>query len=304
MRSLGIFAAPFKPQACELAARLVQLGEARGLRLRIEESCAQTINRPDLAGSDDQVARCEAVVVLSGDGGVLSAARAAAPHGTPILAVDLGRLGFLSTVRPGDLDKAFEQLLCDGFEVEERTMLEAQVLREGAPVSTAKPTAGLDAPSGERIIGLNDAVVAKSALARILELSIYVEGELVADVRADGLVISTPTGSTAYALSAGGPITTPDAPIFLICPICAHSLTQRPLVVGSHETIEVLAQWQGEEVSTEAIEAMLTVDGQIGVQLRSGDRVRVRRAPIVTRLMRSPGDSFYGRLREKMRWGH
>ena len=304
MRSLGIFAAPFKPQACELAARLVQLGEARGLRLRVEESCAHTINRPDLAGNDDQVARCEAVVVLSGDGGVLSAARAAAPHGTPILAVDLGRLGFLSTVRPQDLDKAFEQLLCDGFEVEERTMLEAQVLREGAPVSTAKPTAGLDAPSGERIIGLNDAVVAKSALARILELSIYVEGELVADVRADGLVISTPTGSTAYALSAGGPITTPDAPIFLICPICAHSLTQRPLVVGSHETIEVLVQWQGEEVSTEAIEAMLTVDGQIGVQLRPGDRVRVRRAPIVTRLLRSPGDSFYGRLREKMRWGH
>jgi len=216
----------------------------------------------------------------------------------------LGRLGFLSTVRPEDLDQAFEQLLCDGFEVEDRTMLEAQVLREGAPIVTAKPTAGLDAPSGERIIGLNDAVVAKSALARILELSIYVEGELVADVRADGLVISTPTGSTAYALSAGGPITTPDAPIFLICPICAHSLTQRPLVVGAHETIEVLAQWQGEEVSTEAIEAMLTVDGQIGVQLRSGDRVRVRRAPIVTRLLRAPGDSFYARLREKMRWGH
>lgn len=304
MHSIGIFAAPFKPQASELAARLVTLAEARGLRVCVEEACAASIARPDLSCDDDKIARCEVVVVLSGDGGVLSAARAAAPHGTPILAVDLGRLGFLSTVRPENLEAAFEQLLRDEFVIEERTMLEAQVLREGQVLITEKPTAGLDAPTGERIIGLNDAVVAKSALARILELSIYVEGELVAEVRSDGLVISTPTGSTAYALSAGGPITTPDAPIFLICPICAHSLTQRPLVVGAHETIEVLVQWRGEEVANAEIEAMLTVDGQVGVRLRSGDRVRIRRAPIVTRLLRSPDDSFYARLREKMRWGH
>ena len=235
MRSLGIFAAPFKPQACALAARLVQLAEAQNLRVCVEGACAASIQRADLAGDDEAVARCEVVVVLSGDGGVLSAARASAPYGTPILAVDLGRLGFLSTVRPDDLEMAFGQLLRDEFVVEERMMLEAQVLREGAPVVSAKITAGLDAPTGERIIGLNDAVVAKSALARILQLSIFIEGELVAEVRADGLVVSTPTGSTAYALSAGGPITTPDTPIFLICPICAHSLTQRPLVVGSHE---------------------------------------------------------------------
>jgi NAD+ kinase len=305
MNSIGIFAAPFKPQAAELAARLVGLAEARGLKVLVESDCAHALNRSDIARQDDDVARCDVVWVLSGDGGVLSAARATAPHRTPVLAVDLGRLGFLSTVRPGELNSAFERLLRGEFEIEERMMLEAQVWRDGVPmITSSKPAPGYDAPSGHAISGLNDAVVAKSALARILQLSIFVDGELVAAVRADGLVISTPTGSTAYALSAGGPITTPDAPLFLICPICAHSLTQRPLVVGAHETVEVLAEWEGEEVQDSEIEAMLTVDGQIGVKLKSGDRVRVHRSELVTRLLRSPEDSFYVRLREKMRWGH
>ena len=305
MRSIGIFAAPFKPQAHSLAARLVALSEARNVRVLIENHCAKQIGREDLSATDDEIARCEVAISLSGDGGVLSAARAAAPHGTPVLAVDLGRLGFLSTVRPEQIDEAFERLMRHEFAVEERMMLEAQVWRNGEPSSTRSAAApGLDAPQGHSIIGLNDVVVAKSALARILELSIFIDGEAVATVRSDGLVISTPTGSTAYALSAGGPITTPDAPLFLICPICAHSLTQRPLIVGAHETIEVLVEWEGEEVSDQEIEAMLTVDGQIGVKLQSGDRVRVQRAPMVTRLLRSPGDSFYARLREKMRWGN
>lgn len=305
MRSIGIFAAPFKPQAAELSAQLIALAEARNVRVLAEEHCARNLNRPDLAASDDEIARCEVVMALSGDGGVLSAARAAAPHGTPVLAVDLGRLGFLSTVRPDQIEEAFERLMQHGFEVEERLMLEAQVWRNGEPTSPRTQAApGLDAPSSHSIIGLNDVVVAKSALARILQLSIFVDGEAVAVVRADGLIVSTPTGSTAYALSAGGPITTPDAPLFLICPICAHSLTQRPLIVGAHETIEVLVEWEGEEVSESQIEAMLTVDGQIGVRLKSGDRIKVRRAPLVTRLLRTPGDSFYTRLREKMRWGN
>ncbi|HEX8833841.1 MAG TPA: NAD(+)/NADH kinase [Abditibacteriaceae bacterium] len=294
-RSIGIFAAPYKPQAAELAQQLVRLCEARGVEAHVQEDCARAIERNDLScGDDEKIARCDILVTLSGDGGVLSAARAAAPHGTPVLAVDLGRLGFLSAVRPSALEGAFDQLMAGDYEIEERMMIDARVMR-------ADEKGELCEVGGS--IGLNDAVVAKSALARILQLSIFVENELVATVRADGLVISTPTGSTAYALSAGGPIVHPEVQLMLLCPICAHSLTQRPLVVGAAETVEILTEWEGEEVGASELEAMLTVDGQIGVALQSGDRVRIQRSAISTKLVRFPDDTFYHRLREKMRWG-
>ncbi len=323
MRSLGIFAAPYKPQASEMAARLVQLAAAHDIEARLQAGCARSLGRDDLAADDAIVAACDVLITLSGDGGVLGAARAAAPYGTPILAVDLGRLGFLSSVRPNDLDGAFEMLRCGEFAVEERMMLDAQVLRQGSgsrvsglendgSTSQAKSPASPNPEPETRnpvvvvggSIGLNDAVVAKSALARILRLSISVAGQRVADVRADGFVVSTPTGSTAYALSAGGPIVHPDVPLLLLCPICAHSLALRPLVVGPDETVEILAEWEGEEVESSALEAMLTIDGQVGVRLQSGDVVRVCRAPATAHLLRLPTDSFYARLREKMRWGH
>lgn len=298
MKSIGIFAAPYKPQAIELAGHLLRLAETEGIAVRLQESAARPLERPDLICDDDQLAAADVVVTFSGDGGVLGAARAAAPHGTPLLAVDLGRLGFLSSVRPSELDRAFAMLLRDEFEVEERMMLDARVLRRDKSAPADAPPIDVGGS-----MGLNDAVVAKSQLARILRLSIFVDGELVAAVRADGLVISTPTGSTAYALSAGGPIVNPAVPLLLMCPICAHSLTQRPLVADPDEVVEVLTEWEGEEVSPTELEAMLTIDGQVGVMLQSGDRIRVGRAALKTKLLRLPGDSFYARLREKMRWG-
>lgn len=296
LKTLGVFAAPYKPQAAELAAQLVALAAQHDIGVRLERTCAAQLNREELGVEDEIVASSDIVVVFSGDGGVLGAARSAAPFDTPVLAVDLGRLGFLSSVRPDEFEEAFHRLLKGEFSYEERMMLDARVFRSGE---------GQHAPRLEvgGSIGLNDAVVAKSALARILHLSIFVEGELVAAVRADGLVISTPTGSTAYALAAGGPIVHPDVPLLLLCPICAHSLTQRPLVVGPDETVEVLAEWESEEVAASELEAMLTIDGQVGVRLQSGDRVRIRRARERARLMHLPGDSFYTRLREKLRWG-
>jgi NAD+ kinase len=330
MRSLGIFVAPSKPYATELTRHLVRLAEAHQVTVRLQRSCADQIDRTDLVcDSDEAVASCDVLVTLSGDGGVLKAARAAAPHGTPVLAVDLGRLGFLSAVRPQDVEEAFTMLLNGEFSIEERMMLEARVVRQGpgvrgqgsenatkgidttqqehhTPPDSYIPNSKLQTPNSDVIagsIGLNDAVVAKSALARILRLSIFVAGEQVATVRADGLVVATPTGSTAYALSAGGPIVHPEVPLLLICPICAHSLTQRPLVVGPDETIEVLAEWEGDEVSSSELEAMLTIDGQVGIFLQSGDRVRVRRATATARLLHLPTHSFYSRLREKMSWG-
>jgi NAD+ kinase len=313
MNSIGIFAAPGKARARGLVLQLVTLAEVAGLEVKLPHSWAADIDRPELGAPDDEVASRDALVVFSGDGGVLSAARAAAPHGTPILGVDLGRLGFLSAVRPDELERAFGMLLENGFEVEERMMLDTRVLRlrdgaeqgkvaarsRGGHLTIAGPQYGEVGGS----FGLNDAVVAKSALARILRLNIYVEGELVAAVRADGLVISTPTGSTAYALSAGGPIVHPGVPLLLLCPICPHTLMLRPFVVGPDETVEILAEWEGDEVAPGELQAMLTVDGQIGVPLQSGDIVRVRRDETCARLLIPPGEGFYSRLRQKLRWG-
>lgn len=292
MKSLGIFTAPGKPQAHELALQLAALAARQGV-----EVCMQKENSPPPSrGGDgcpisDEVASCDVLVTLSGDGGVLAAARAAAQFGTPVLAVDLGRLGFLSAVRPDGIEDSFRRLLAGEFEIEERMMIEADVLRAASQ------------ESGGGGIALNDAVVAKSALARILRLSIYADGELIAAIRADGLVVSTPTGSTAYALSAGGPIVPPHVPLLLVCPICAHTLNQRPFIVGADETLEVRAEWEGDEVKSSSLDAMLTLDGQVGVALRPGDTVRVRRARQVARLLRDPRDTFYGRLRQKMNWG-
>ncbi|RYG70636.1 NAD(+)/NADH kinase, partial [bacterium] len=236
----------------------------------------------------DAIASCDVLVTLSGDGGVLAAARAAARFSTPVLAVDLGRLGFLSAVRPTEVEKAFYRLLNGEFEVEERMMIDTEVFRGDVKVGGG--------------IALNDAVVAKSALARILRLSIYAGGELIAAIRADGLVVSTPTGSTAYALSAGGPIVPPHVPLLLVCPICAHTLNQRPFIVGADEVLEVRAEWEGDEVKVDSLDAMLTIDGQVGVMLRPGDLVRVQRSQEVARLLRDPQDTFYARLRHKMSW--
>lgn len=290
MRSLGIFAAPGKPQAAALALHLEARARSRGLDVRVQIEHEPPRERGgDGCPLSEEVAACDVLCTLSGDGGVLAAARAAIPFQTPIWAVDLGRLGFLSAVRPENLDEAFDRLMNGEYQVEERMMLEARVWRGGEDVGGG--------------IVLNDAVVAKSALARILRLSISANGELVAAIRADGLIVSTPTGSTAYALSAGGPIVPPAVPMLLVCPICPHSLGQRPFVVGPDEVLEARAEWEGDEIESASLDAMLTLDGQVGVSLRPGDVVKVRRAAQVARLLRDPNDSFYARLRLKMGWG-
>ena len=290
MRSLGIFAAPGKERAALLASNLAGWARGRGLEVHIQiEHEPPREQGGDGCPLSDEVAGCDVLCTLSGDGGVLAAARAAVPFGTPIWAVDLGRLGFLSAVRPDDLRRDFERLMDGQFHVEERMMLDARVWRDGQDVGGG--------------LALNDAVVAKSALARILRLSISAGGELVAAIRADGLVVSTPTGSTAYALSAGGPIVPPDVPLLLVCPICPHSLGQRPFVVGPDELLEVQTEWEGDEIQESSLTTLLTLDGQVGVSLRPGDLVRVRRAKEVARLLRDPADSFYARLRSKMGWG-
>lgn len=308
MKTIGVFATPGKERVPELLRSLITQSQARGVTLLIDRENALALEREDLGADEETLAHTDAIIVLGGDGAVLGAARAAAPYRTPVLAVDLGRLGFLSAVRPEQLEDAFDLLLRDGFEIEERMMLDAQVLRDAQAKrcpdqeTQKRPSTRVPFSLVGGGIGLNDAVVAKSAIARILRLSIYVEGDLVAEMRADGLVISTPTGSTAYALAAGGPIVHPGVPLLLVCPIAAHSLMQRPFIVGPEEVIEVRADWEGDEVAPRELEAMLTIDGQIGVVLQPGDMVRVRRSEHKARLLRRPSETFYDRLRQKLSW--
>lgn len=223
------------------------------------------------------------VVVLGGDGTLLSVARTVAA-GTPILGVNLGNLGFLTEISRGELYPAMVQALTGRFKTEERSLLDVEVRRNG----------GTGAPLRFRV--LNDAVITKSALARIIELTLVVDGHLVARYRSDGLIISTPTGSTAYNLSAGGPILNPLLPVAVLTPICPHALSLRPIVVPDAGRIEVTLETQREEV-------YLTLDGQEGTSLGYRDTVSVTRSKSTVRLAKVSERSFYDSLRGKLRWG-
>ena len=226
------------------------------------------------------------VVVLGGDGTFLAAARLAsgATGGPiPILGVDLGRLGFLSEVGFNELPAAFERFAAGEYQVEDRAMMHVQAFR------------------GEELLGegfaLNDGVLSKGAFARIVELATYVDGSYLNTYDADGLVVATPTGSTAYALSAGGPLLTPDLPVFVVAPIAPHSLSARPIVLSDKVTIRVMIEGPAE------LDLLLSADGQAGIPVRMGDQVTFSRASRYARLVKLNKIDFYARLHGKLGWG-
>ncbi|MBV9085978.1 MAG: NAD(+)/NADH kinase, partial [Acidobacteriaceae bacterium] len=224
----------------------------------------------------------EFVLVFGGDGTMLAAARAVAQAGVPIVGVNLGSLGFLTEVPVEELHEILEALVEKRVTVESRSMIHCHLMR-----------------NGERIVhydAMNDAVVAKSAIARIIEFEIKVNNEKMATYRADGLVIATPTGSTAYSLAAGGPIIAPDVNAFIITPISPHMLTHRPVVVNDRYEVQMVVKSVQEE-------AFLTVDGQVGIPLLDGDVVTCRRSARTVSLLRLSKRSFFDVLRLKLKWG-
>jgi NAD+ kinase len=283
VRRLGLIAKPDAPQAPAAVARLVEALAARGVAVTLEKETAglvpaaavAAVAKPELAGESDLV------VVLGGDGTLLSMARAIGDAGVPILGVNLGDLGFLTATTLDEMTDAVEAALAGRMAVDERMLLEARVRRQGQ-------TLGAHA-------ALNDVVITKSAMSRIINLSVAVEGQHATAYRADGLIISTPTGSTAYSLSAGGPLLFPTMDAVVVTPICSHTLTARPIVLPGSVRIEVtLASDQ---------EVMATFDGQVGVQLREHDTVEVQRAEARVRLLRFPQKDFFSVLRTKLKWG-
>ncbi len=222
------------------------------------------------------------VIVLGGDGTLLSTARNVARAGIPILGVNLGGLGFLTEVKQGEIGQALEAVHAGKCNVSERTMLNCQLRRQGKCLASYE--------------ALNDVVVNQSALARITDFDLRVNGAFVANYKADGLIVATPTGSTAYSLAAGGPILSPNIPGFVITPVAPHALTNRPLVVPDTSQIEVSMQ-----VTRES--AYLTVDGQEGMALADGDVVHCQKSQYSVKLLKLADRSFYDVLRAKLKWG-
>jgi NAD+ kinase len=275
VRRAAVIAKRSSPEAQELAHELVAWLERRGLA--VIRDAGEGTGEEFFAPAEPY----DLAVVLGGDGTLLSVARRLRP-GTPILGVNLGSLGFLTELGRDELYPALTGVLAGRFELESRALVDVELERAAGTKATFR--------------FLNDAVIAKSALSRIIQLTVHVDGRLVVSYRSDGLIISTPTGSTAYNLSAGGPIVHPLLPVVLLTPICPHTFSMRPLVVPGGSRIEVTLDTQREEV-------YLTLDGQEGTGLGFGDTIRVRPSEAQVRLIKVSERTFYDGIRDKLHWG-
>jgi NAD+ kinase len=281
MKKIGIICKIGKPEPVEIVRELLPWLKERGMQVLLDDESAAALGIegysrlriPDLA---------EAVIVLGGDGTMLSVARLACRKTVPILGVNLGGLGFITEIKKGDLFHALESLLSGAYPFEDRLMLSARVIRNGREIA--------------QYTALNDVVINKGALARIVDLETSLNGMYVNRFRADGMIVSTPTGSTAYCLSAGGPILYPTMENVVLIPICPHTLTNRPIVLPDNITLEMILQAPKEDV-------VLTVDGQVGLPLEQYDVVVVEKSPYKTRIILPVQRDYFAVLRTKLGWG-
>jgi NAD+ kinase len=282
-RTMGVISRPRRSTLSALVPPLIRWLESRGLRVIYDEETASALPIPGEVQTREHLAHhSDILLVLGGDGTLLAAARVAAPRGIPILPVNMGSLGFLTSFTVEELYPALEETLAGRSSMSERVMLQVELLR-GSTVLDLQHV-------------LNDAVINKSTLARMIELELFIDDDFVCRYRADGLVVATPTGSTAYSLSAGGPIVHPSVEAFVITPICPHTLTDRPVVVRDSSTIEVKLAENSESV-------FLTLDGQKGIPMQSEDRIRITRSPQCLKLIQPPKKSYFEILRSKLKWG-
>jgi NAD+ kinase len=280
--TVGIFAKPNSPPALELVPKLLGWLKERGIQARLDHETAHYAGMPTGLDRARVPEGCDLAVVLGGDGTLLSAARAVGNRAIPLLAVNLGGLGFLTSIPMVDLFPELERALTGSQEVMRRKMLHVSLMRGGRVIAEYE--------------ALNDVVIAKSAIARIVDLEAWAGNSFICAYKADGLIISTPTGSTAYSLSAGGPIVYPTVNAICLTPICPHMLTNRPLIVPSDMPIRIVSRARDED-------AYLTVDGQIGNPLKGGDSVECSIADFDVLLISTPDKTFFDVLRQKLKWG-
>ena len=283
INTIGIISRPRRVDISGIVPPLLQWLAARSIRAIYDTETAACLHNDSGGLARSEVAAdSDLLLVLGGDGTLLAAAREAAPRGIPILPINLGSLGFLTSFTLQELYPALEETLAGHLAASERVMLRAALVRDGKNVEE------------QRV--LNEVVINKGALARMIELKLTIDSDFVCRYRADGLIVATPTGSTAYSLSAGGPIVHPSVESIIITPICPHTLSDRPLVVGDKSSIEMHLVGPAETV-------YLTLDGQKGVQMQTGDRVRISRAEERLKLIQPKRKSYFEILRNKLKWG-
>jgi NAD+ kinase len=283
IRAAGIISKPAQEMACAVVPPLLDWLRAHNITVHVDAETQACMNSDAPVLPREELAKkIDLLIVLGGDGTLLSAARIVRAYKVPILAVNLGALGFLTSVTLDELYPALEEVLAGKHHTSERMMLDAEIIHNGKP--------------GAPQCALNDAVATKAALARMLEFDVHVDRDRVGRYRADGLIIATPTGSTAYSLAAGGPVVYPTLDAFVITPICPHMLTNRPLVVPDTARVEIDFGPADEPV-------FLTLDGQLGFQLEPKDRVVITKSANKVLLVRPPHKSYFEVLRNKLRWG-
>ncbi len=283
MSSIAIVSKPNKPELAGILEELIAWLRGRGFEPVLDANGGSyTDAAPVMQRDRMREHRPALVIVLGGDGTLLAAARVFARLDAPILSVNLGSLGFLTEVRLSDLYPTLEAWCEDCGCYETRAMLHAELWRDGVKLCEYE--------------ALNDTVISKGTIARMGQYSVSVNGHLAAQYRADGLIIATPTGSTAYSLSANGPVLEPSVEAHIVTPVCPHLLTMRPLVVHSDAELRIRVLDGGEPT-------FLTVDGQESVELRGGDELVCRRSAYRVRLLKVGSGSFYDVLRTKLKWG-
>jgi len=282
-KTIGIISRPRRATLAEVVPALLAWLEKRQIRAVFDTETATAMQAGAIGKTRHQVAQeADLLLILGGDGTLLAAAREAAPRNIPLLPVNMGSLGFLTSFTVEELYPALESALAGKYVVSERVLLQVEHSHNGE-VQTQRHV-------------LNDAVVHKGTLARMVELELSIDRGFVCHYRADGLIVATPTGSTAYSMSAGGPIVHPAVEAILITPICPHTLSDRPVVVRDTSVVEL--KFMG---NTDSV--FLTLDGQTGMPMESGDRIRITRASERLKLITPPNKTYFEILRNKLKWG-
>lgn len=281
---IGVLARLRHPEVADSIARLVSFLKADGRKVLLEPRAAQLLGHPPAPIEiQDFASQIDLAIVVGGDGSMLSAARDLAPHDIPLLGVNRGRLGFLTDIRPDTMETRVGQVLAGAYDVSERFLLAMDVDRRGQSIG-----AGL---------ALNEVLLHPGKSVRMMDLELYIDDQFVYSQRSDGLIISTPTGSTAYALSAGGPIMHPRLDAIVLVPMNPHTLTSRPIVVAGTSQIQVRVGTRNE------LHPQVTCDGQDELLTEPGDVIRIRKHPHALRLIHPADHSFYELCRTKLGWG-
>ncbi len=280
MMKIGVIAKP-RFEAGEIVSELLSYLKEKKIEAFLDKDTAAVIGEPNAFLKSDIPDLVDLIVVLGGDGTLLGVARLIGSRDVPIFGVNLGSLGFLTEVTLDELYPTLDKVIEGQCDYDERLMLNAAVIRHGEQISAYTV--------------LNDIVVNKSALAKIIDMAAYIDGKLVANFKADGLIVSTPTGSTAYNLAAGGPIVHPNMHSIILTPICPHVLANRPVVVMDSSCIEISLLSLDTQVH-------LTLDGQVGFSLMGNDVIRITKAEHTIKLISVPGKNYFDILRTKLKW--